>query len=165
MIRDGRLERATIAAAIVVPPDGNLHSTDYFRAVAAAVLAVADDAALSAPGAEVKGPDSGSATSRAASYANLPRKNTQRWRVLRAFVRPREYRSDGATGWTRDELGQALALPSNVIGPRVRELIDGGWLVPLYAGELKVAQRRTRGGHLAEVLILSDAARARLAAA
>jgi hypothetical protein len=154
---DGRLERAAIEAAKVIPPGGNRHCMDYFRAIAAAVLAVADDVALSAPGALVKGPDSGSPTSRAASLANLPRRGTQRWEVLELF----RLRQPGV-GFTRDELVAETGWPPNVVTPRVKELVDGGWLVPLYVGDGQVKTRRTLAGQLAEVLILSAAGHRRL---
>lgn len=159
---DPRLEPATMAAAAVVPAEYGDYGIEYYRAVAAAVLAVADDMALSAPGAAVKGPDNGTPTSRAAAFANMPRRGSQRWRVLHAFMRPQEYRTMVPTGWTRDELAAVLRLSPNSLRPRVRELVEGGWLVP-HVVDGEVWRRKAAGGQFAEVLVLSAAGRARLA--
>jgi hypothetical protein len=89
-----------------------------------------------------------SATSRKAALDNYPRSGTQRARVLAALMEA----ADGAGGLTRDELCVALNMPPNVLTPRVKELIDGGW-----AHETDV-NRRTRAGSEAVVVAVTEKA-------
>lgn len=63
-----------------------------------------------------------SETSRQAALDNYPRSGKQRHRVLLAIARAGEY------GRTREELAAELHLPDNSVRPRVRELIEGGWV-------------------------------------
>jgi hypothetical protein len=109
------------------------------------------------PGARQLGPFARrSETSRQAALANYPRSGSQRMDALLRVAR------EGRRGATRDELSQWLGWPPNVVGPRVLELKRGGWLrsgVPS-AGEAYC--RRTRAGNDAEVLVLTDRARAEL---
>lgn len=60
--------------------------------------------------------------SRKAALANYPSSGTQRWKVIVEVARamPR--------GLTRDDLIARLGHPMNVIGPRVLEALEGGWL-------------------------------------
>jgi hypothetical protein len=90
-----------------------------------------------------------SATSRKAALDNYPRSGTQRAKVLRAITEAARL----GGGVTRDELCLALTMPPNVLTPRVKELIDGGW-----AKEDPDMKRRTRAGSEAVVVFATDKA-------
>lgn len=62
-------------------------------------------------------------TSKVAAALVFPRSGTQRKRVLAAVWR-------APTGATRDELAATLGMSPNTVRPRVKELIDGGWVEP-----------------------------------
>lgn len=95
---------------------------------------VADEqAALSDPGADAPGQAQSDATetSKAASYAVMPRSGTHRALVLdalaEAYKTPRQGRH--GDGLTYDELVEATGLGTyDRVGPRLRELRDGGWV-------------------------------------
>lgn len=88
-----------------------------------------------------------SETSRRAALDNYPRNGTQRWRVLVAIAGA----AVRGSGLTRDELIVALDMPPNVLTPRVRELLDGGWV-----REDPDRTRKTRSGSEAAVLFVTD---------
>jgi hypothetical protein len=98
----------------------------------------------------------GSATSRKAALRNYPRSGTQRMDVLHRIARA------GAGGATRDELVVWLGKPPNVVTPRVKELVEGGWLESKLDDGGQAVTRRTRAGSDAEVLVLSARARVEL---
>jgi hypothetical protein len=85
-----------------------------------------------------------SETSRKAAIDNYPRSGTQRWKVLTAIV------GQGGVGFTRDELAAALGLAINSILPRVKELLDGEWIVETER------ERTTRQGSAASVLVATE---------
>jgi hypothetical protein len=82
----------------------------------------------------------GSDTSRLAALQNYPRSGTQRERILQVI-------EESGGGLTRDELAQQLHFPDSSVDPRVRELIDGGWI------EESVETRPTRTGADAHILV------------
>lgn len=95
--------------------------------------------------------------SRRAAIQNYPRSGTQREMVLRRIARR------GLQGATRDELCQWMGVEVSTINPRVRELIDGGWIqVKLAEDGAKAATRKTRSGNAAAILVLTDRGRAEL---
>jgi hypothetical protein len=98
-----------------------------------------------------------SETSRQAALVNYPKSGTQRARILRTIVQ-------GADGRTREELASLLGLPDNSVRPRVRELIDGGWIV-VHVRDGEAVTRKTALGNQSEVLIPTAKARARAGAA
>lgn len=98
-----------------------------------------------------------SETSRQAALANYPRSGTQRARILAAILA-------GTSGRTREELAGQLKLPDNSVRPRVRELIDGGWVVVLLS-DGKPVTRKTTLGNESEILVATNKARASTAAA
>lgn len=89
-------------------------------------------------------------TSRLASFAALPRSGTQRRTVL-AFIAQQRTR-----GCTDEEAQEALAMTGNTYRPRRGELARGGWIV-------RAGRRLTRDGNDADVWVLSEAGRERLA--
>lgn len=89
-----------------------------------------------------------SEASRKAALEAYPKQGTQRWRILMVLT---------AGGQTRDELANALGLSPNTIRPRVRELIEGGWV------EESERTRPSSAGQPAAVLELTQAARDRIA--
>jgi DNA-binding MarR family transcriptional regulator len=94
-----------------------------------------------------------SETSRQAAIANYPKQGTQRWRIIDYIGRrPAEGRGSGAT---RNELSYVLDLSENSIRPRVRELVEGGWI------EETERTRLTDMGRDATVLVLTDRGRAK----
>lgn len=88
------------------------------------------------------------ATARQAAKLVKPRTGSQRWKVLSVVL------SMGNYGQTRDQLTEATGLGPNSIRPRVKELLDQGYL--------EVASGRTRmnaqGSHV-EVLTATDKGR------
>jgi hypothetical protein len=88
-----------------------------------------------------------SSTSRRAALDNYPRQGTQRWRIIYAL----SHRS-----MTRDELRRELGLSHQSIGPRVLELIQGGWVC-----ETEM-ERETETGSRAKVVALDQKAREEL---
>lgn len=97
-----------------------------------------------------------SPTSRKAALANYPRSGTQRMEVLHRVAR------EGEGGATRDELVKWIGRPPNVVTPRVKELVEGGWLESKLADDGTRSTRRTRAGSEAEVLCLTQRARTEL---
>ena len=99
--------------------------------VVGATLALADEVAnegeaLSDPDADAEGMArrNGPTTSQLAAWALFPRSGTQRRLVLDAFVEA------GPDGLTYDEAVKATGLGTyDRVGPRVRELRDGGWII------------------------------------
>lgn len=98
------------------------------------------------PGEDALGAFSGSApdTSRQAAVANYPRSGTQREEILGLVV------VRGTMGATRDELVEMTQRPPNVVTPRVKELVEGGWL------EETDRRRKTRAQQDAVVLVASQ---------
>jgi hypothetical protein len=94
-------------------------------------------------------------TSRKAASAVAPRTGTQRHRVLEHVAWATNF--DGLNGTTRDELSSALAMTMNSVLPRTKELLDGGWV------EETDRTRKTRNGHDAAVLVVTDKGRKALA--
>lgn len=90
----------------------------------------------------------GSETARKAAIDNYPRSGNQRHRVLMAIA------GAGERGRTREELAADLRLPDNSVRPRVRELIEGGWV------RATERTRPTGTGSQSEVLALSEKGRA-----
>lgn len=116
------------------------------------MIAVADciiaerEAPLSNPGESKLGPFArDSATSRKAALDAYPRQGSQRSRIIGSLA------MEG--GATREELAIRLALSENTIRPRVRELIDGGWI------EESDHTRPTTRGSDATILELTHKAR------
>jgi Helix-turn-helix domain len=93
----------------------------------------------------------GSETSRKAALANYPRAGSQRARILEHVL------ASGGAGRTREELEDRLGLTGNTVRPRVRELIDGGWLRVRKDGGTPVT-RRTTLGNASEVLEATERA-------
>lgn len=93
------------------------------------------------------GPHNNTVTSRAAAYANLPRRDSQRYVVLECIV------DGGHHGYTRDELADVLRSTNQTITPRVWELVKGGFV------EETARTRRTRQGQQAKVLVATPKAR------
>lgn len=90
-----------------------------------------------------------SETSRHAALDNFPKQGSQRERVLLSLLeRPA----------TRDELVIRLRLRGNTIRPRVKELIDGGWV-----RETGITHKTATGSDAA-VLDVTDRAREAVAA-
>lgn len=91
-----------------------------------------------------------SETSRQASIKAYPKQGTQRWRIVEYLNRrPKVGKGSGAT---RNELAYVLDLTENSIRPRVKELLEGGWII---------ATDRTRQTDMAcdaEVLVLTEKA-------
>lgn len=88
-----------------------------------------------------------SETSRQAAIAAYPRTGKGRWRIMTHIARHGDY------GRTRDELAADLRMSPNTIRPRVKELLEGGWL------EVTADTRLTPSGQRAEVLAATNAAR------
>lgn len=97
-----------------------------------------------------------SPTSRSAALRNYPRSGTQRMEVLHRV------KLQGDAGATRDELVVWLGKAHNVVTPRVKELVVGGWLQVKLDDSGAVVTRVTRARSQAEVLVLSDRAKAEL---
>lgn len=101
-----------------------------------------------------------SETSRQAAIDNYPRKGGQRHTILTVFAaqipmgNPEPDGSLVYLGYTRDELERITSLSGNAVRPRVKELLDGGYL------EETEDTRPTRTGSEATVLqITSDGRR------
>lgn len=89
-----------------------------------------------------------SGTSRRAALDNYPRSGTQRAKVLKAVMDA----ADAGVVVTRDDLCVALDMAPNVLTPRVKELIDGGWV------EETDQTRKTRAGSDAATLAATEKA-------
>jgi hypothetical protein len=100
------------------------------------------------PAADALGAFSGNApdTSRKAALDNYPRSGSQRLMVLEKVM------ATGLRGLTRDDISVITELPPNVATPRVKELVEGGWL------DETDRTRKTRSGSEATVLIASQKA-------
>lgn len=85
-----------------------------------------------------------SQTSRKAALDNYPRQGSQRMRILNAL---------DMENATREELGERMSIPDNSIRPRVKELIEGGWI------EESDHTRPTQTGSDAAILKLTNRAR------
>lgn len=92
------------------------------------------------------------ATSKAAALDVYPRSGTQRRLVLLYIYR------EGDLGATRDEVALELDMSPNTVRPRIKELIDAGWV------ETNGQMRPTPLGRAAEVLIATERARAEILA-
>jgi hypothetical protein len=88
-----------------------------------------------------------SETSRLAALQAYPKQGSQRWWILAALA---------FAPSTREELEGRTGLPANSIRPRVRELIDGGWVV------VTQERRKTKAGNESEVLRVADGAKDRV---
>lgn len=87
------------------------------------------------------GPIGATATSRKAALQNYPKSGSQRHRILESLmVSPK----------TREEIANFLHIPDNSVRPRVKELMEGGWVTA--TDEV----RRTATGADAEVLTVTD---------
>lgn len=84
-----------------------------------------------------------STTSRAAALEVYPRAGSQRMRVLNALL---------AQPQTREGLEKATGLGPNSVRPRVKELIDGGWVRVAVDSGGNVLTRKTAAGNKSEVL-------------
>ncbi|GAC1524673.1 MAG: hypothetical protein NVS3B1_12740 [Marmoricola sp.] len=82
-----------------------------------------------------------SATAKAAALDVMPRTGTQRRRVLDFML------AQWPDGMTRDEIAVYLEMSPNTVRPRVKELLDGGFLG---TGN---ETRRSAMGKLAEVVV------------
>lgn len=69
----------------------------------------------------------GAETSKEAAHEVALRSGTQRFRVLEAVV------LYGSTGATRDQISNYLKMTPNSVRPRVKELLEGGFLRPQQA--------------------------------
>jgi hypothetical protein len=96
-----------------------------------------------------------SVESRKAALANFPRSGTQRYAILAMFARR------GSAGLTRDEVValNTKGWPPNVVTPRIKELVEGGWLETKRDGGGNVVTRDTRAGQEAAVLVATARAR------
>jgi hypothetical protein len=96
-----------------------------------------------------------SAESRKAALANFPRSGTQRYAILVMVTRR------GGAGLTRDEVValNTKGWPPNVVTPRIKELVEGGWLETKRDGGGNVVTRDTRAGQEAAVLVATARAR------
>jgi len=65
-------------------------------------------------------------TSRMAARAVAPRTGTQRWAIL--CLIGEAHSTSGFIGLTRDQIASWLAISPNTVRPRVKELIDGGFV-------------------------------------
>lgn len=83
------------------------------------------------------------ATSKTAAIDVFPRSGTQRWKVFATITYV------GDHGATRDEIAIYLGMSQNTVRPRVKELIDGGWVIT------NGQTRPTQWQHQAEVLVLT----------
>lgn len=88
-------------------------------------------------------------TQRDAAYAVMPRTGTQRRMVLDAIC-------GSGRGMTDEELRDVLGTTYSKVGPRRRELVDGGWVAD--SGQ----RRPTSSGQDAIVWVLTPEGRARL---
>lgn len=88
-------------------------------------------------------------TAKSAALEVMPRTGTQRRRVLDMIRRFAEH------GCTRDDIAEDLDLSPNTVRPRVKELIDGGWVAVH-----PVAVGRSASNRRAELLILTEYANA-----
>jgi hypothetical protein len=89
-----------------------------------------------------------SATSRKAALDNYPRQGSQRDRIVRALR---------TSVSTREELSLRLNLSENTIRPRVKELLDGGWIEPMTRDGEPVTHKTTRGS---DAVVLKASAKA-----
>jgi hypothetical protein len=114
---------------------------------------------LSDPDARRLGPFAReSDTSRRAALEAYPRQGTQRWRILGVLAAQHSSLAPGAPiGYTRDELAAKCGMSPNTVRPRVRELIEGGWVE-----ESETFTRKTTSGRDAALVLLSDRGRDRL---
>lgn len=110
-----------------------------------------DDPSLSDPRASLPGAHHGRDTEKAAAWADLPRKGTQRLRVLAAIAIAEDL------GRTDQELEELLEMPRPSPGNRRGELMAGGWVRD--SGKT----RPTRAGKQAVVWILTEDGARRLA--
>lgn len=128
--------------------------------LAARVMLLPDPPEMSDLAAQKLGPFAReSETSRLAALAAYPRQGSQRRRIIEAFRTGRGM----IRGFTREELAASLGMPDNSVRPRVRELIEGGW-IGQGVKDGKPATRPTRTGQESEVLVLTKRAMAKLAA-
>src|SRR5215218_2336656 len=86
------------------------------------------------------------ATAQAAAVDVYPRSGTQRYRVLLDIF------AAGEEGRTRDEIAEGLNMSPNTVRPRVKELLDAGWITT------NGQTRPSLLGRHAEVLIVTDRA-------
>jgi DNA-binding MarR family transcriptional regulator len=155
-------ERDAAVTALRAVADGRLlvEHDEHLVKDAAEAMAVAPvydgDKVTRDPGAkQLGGFAKSSETSRKAALANYPRSGTQRERILNVLLR------NGASGATREELAQALGMADNSVRPRVRELVQGGWVEELVGENGKARTRTTHLGNPSEVLVPTNKARAR----
>lgn len=95
-----------------------------------------------------------SETSRQAAIDNYPREGGQRRAILSTFAAQIPSANFGSyKGYTRDELETITKLSGNAIRPRVKELIEGGYL------EESDDVRLTRAGSEATVLQITELGR------
>lgn len=105
-----------------------------------------------------------SETSRKASLMAYPKQGIARHRILQELEKQdaaQTYYSGtvrGPRGLTRDELARSLKMSPNTVRPRVKELIEGGWVAR------SEHTRKSDAGLDAELLYLTDAARERIEA-
>lgn len=97
-----------------------------------------------------------SETSRQAALAVYPRQGTDRWKIL--YLLDLASKS-GMPGHTRDEMARHVGLPGNTVRPRVRELMDGGWIEQARDEDGKLIRRLSDAGHPADVVRLTTLAR------
>lgn len=106
-----------------------------------------------------------SETSRRAALANYPKQGTQRQRLVELMYARHlsAVQERGRALWdvakfelragsTRFELGDFMRMPTNTVGPRVKELIVGGWV------RESEQVRETPFGREAAVLVLTEKA-------
>ena len=96
--------------------------------------------------------------SRKAALANFPRSGTQRMAILERIA------AAGQRGMTREEVGRALRMSGDTVRPRMLELVEGGWLTAA-RDENGDMTRATLGGNDAAVLVATERAKGKLAAA
>lgn len=63
-------------------------------------------------------------TSRLAALRNVPRRTSQRARILRCVI------TAGHNGMTYSELAATLGIPGVSVSTRISELVAGEWLIP-----------------------------------
>lgn len=116
------------------------------EAAEAGIAAYNRDPAWLDPAVNKEGPSpKGNATSKLAALRNWPRSGTQRNRILEMVLA-------NHAGMTRDEIHAKSGLVWQTVGPRVLELVQGGWLVET------PQRRKTRRGDDSIVLVPSQKA-------
>lgn len=145
------LEEIAEAVAKLDPPVGVVADINEDGTVDIKLPGQTDIYAVLSPDSNELGPFArDSETSRKAALANYPRSGSQRERILRHVV-ARSSRV-GERGAIREEIQWELGLGGDTVRPRVKELIEGGWL-----RETEHTRRTTKGN---EAVVLAPTQKA-----